>query len=245
MKKRLSKFIAFLIVFAMLLPVSASVTEPAQAKAATVSLNATSKTLQEGQTYQLKVNNLSDSQKVTWKSNRTSVVKVSTKGRVTAVAAGTTTVIATVTDSTGKTVSTLKCSVTVKTPEGGIALSAVSRTIGIGEEFQLSVENLDMEEVDTFTWTANNSKIAKVDAKTGLVTGVKAGSTEIRLKIVYLDETTKIYPCYVTVKKISAATDFKLSNLSYDDVLNVTLGKTATVKATKVPSNGSGTIEWK
>lgn len=243
MKKRFSKFIAFLIVFAMLLPMSASFAEPLVAKAATVSLNATSKTLQEGQTYQLKVNNLIETQKVTWKSNRSTVVKVSQSGKLTAVAAGSTTAIATVTDAVGKTVATLKCAVTVKTPEDGIALSAVSRTIGIGEKFQLSVTNLELEDVENLTWSANNPKVAKVD-KNGLVTGVGTGSTEIRFKITYTDGTSKIYPCYVTVKKISPATDFKLSGLSFDDVLNVYVGKSATVKATKVPSNGSGTIEW-
>ncbi len=73
-----------------------------------IKINATSKTLYKGNTYTLKVSGTS--KKVTWSSSNKSVATVSSKGKVTAKKAGTTTISAKV---SGKT---LKCKITVKNP---------------------------------------------------------------------------------------------------------------------------------
>lgn len=109
--KKMKAVLALTLAVALATPaaaVSAPVTV-AQAAAKTVKLSATKKTLNVGESFTLKLKNATG--KVTWKSNKNSVVTVTSKGKVKAVASGK----ATITAINKK--KTYKCVVTVKNLE--------------------------------------------------------------------------------------------------------------------------------
>lgn len=89
MKKKTCKYILTVLLFTLLVTVADI--QPAQAA---VKLNASSVNLCVGDKYQLQLTGTT--KKVTWKSSKTSVAKVSSKGLVTARAKGTATITATV-----------------------------------------------------------------------------------------------------------------------------------------------------
>lgn len=97
-----------LFIFAVLLLTlsSTSLILPATASAATVKLNKTKLTLDEGKFYTLKISGTTKA--VKWTSSSKSVATVSTKGKVTAVAKGSATITATVSSKK------YTCKVTVK-----------------------------------------------------------------------------------------------------------------------------------
>ena len=106
-KQNGKKVIAFLATLAIFTLLFAFVGGQVQAKAATVKLNETKKTLLIGKTYKLKVKNTTKT--VKWTSSNPKIATVSSKGLVTAKRAGTTTITAKV----GK--KRLKCTVKVVT----------------------------------------------------------------------------------------------------------------------------------
>lgn len=82
--------------------------------AASVSLSKTMLILKEGKKETLTVKNLLEGSTVSWKSTSTKIARVSTKGKITAVAPGTCIIKATVKDSKGSKIKTLTCKLTVK-----------------------------------------------------------------------------------------------------------------------------------
>lgn len=86
MKFKKMKVVALALVLSVAAPAHIPFTQTAVAEAATVKLNTTKKTLTPGKTYTLKVSGTK--KKVTWSSNKKTVAKVNSKGKVTALKAG-------------------------------------------------------------------------------------------------------------------------------------------------------------
>lgn len=130
-----------------------------------VQLNQVKLSLKQGEKYQLSV--LNTEEKVTWKVNRKSVALVDKNGTVTAVAPGTTTVIARVGDKE------YKC--TVKVSKQNVMFTQNSVTLRVGEPLQLEI----LGYYKNVTWKINRKTIASVD-RNGVLTGVKAGTTTVK-----------------------------------------------------------------
>lgn len=86
MKFKKMKVLALALVLSVSAPAHIPFTQTAVAEAAAVKLNTTKKTLAPGKTYTLKVSGTK--KKVTWSSNKKTVAKVNSKGKVTALKAG-------------------------------------------------------------------------------------------------------------------------------------------------------------
>lgn len=115
---------------------------------------------------------------VIWKSEEESIAKVDKNGLVTAVGAGTTNIVAQIGEHT------VKCSVTVNIPITKLTINPSTAKISVNKTIKLSaITEPDNSTVDkTVTWTTSSSSIATVD-KNGVVTGKKAGTTNIYGKV--------------------------------------------------------------
>lgn len=139
-------------------------------------INKSSKTILKGATYTLKITGTTS--KVTWKSSDKKIAKVNSKGKVTAVKAGTATITASV---NGKK---LKC--TVKVVNKG--LNKTSIRLIKNNTYTLKTYGLS-----NVKWSSSDKKIATVD-KNGKVTAKKKGTAKI-----YAKSGSKTYTCTVSV----------------------------------------------
>ena len=115
---------------------------------------------------------------VVWKSNKTSVAKVSKKGKVTAQKAGTAKITATANGvSAVVQIKVRKPSMTVK--NGSKALkNKAAITVNLGKKVTLKV---NVKPKASVAFSSKNTKIAKISKK-GVITGVGKGSTSITVK---------------------------------------------------------------
>ena len=173
-KSASKKLLPLMLILMLILGISM----PANA-AANPRLNSTKKVLYVGKTSQLKVVNWKKA--VKWSSSNNKVVKVSSKGKITAVKTGTATVKARIAKKT------LTCKVTVKSP--GMSVKKAVLYVK-GKSLQLKVNGVSGKTV----WNSANKKIVKVSSK-GKITAVKTGTTVVKAKI-----GKKVYTCKVTVK---------------------------------------------
>ena len=144
-------------------------------RATSVKVAPTSVTLNAGAKKTLKATvapSNATSKKVTWKSSNTKVAKVSSKGVVTAVKAGTATITATTADGSKKVA---KCKVKVVTPAIKVAPATV--TLEEGKTATVKVAVVDALGT-TVKWATSNKAVAIVSSK-GVVTAVKAGTATI------------------------------------------------------------------
>lgn len=146
-----------------------------------ISLNRTKASLYRGQTLALTAKT-SSGRKVTWKSRKTSIAKVSGSGRVTAIKHGTTQIKATL-DGVTK-----ECEITVRPPD--IKLSHTCLTLRKGSTMVLKAEvNSGYAPV----WKSSKSSVAAVD-KNGKVTAKKKGVCTI-----YATEDGAREDCHIRV----------------------------------------------
>lgn len=121
-------------------------------------------------------NNATD-KSVTWTSSNPGVATVDSTGKVTAVAAGSTTITVKTTD--GEFTATCTVSVTAKVPVTGVSVSPTSKTLNKGETVTLTATVSPSTATNkNVTWSSNNTSIATVDS-TGKVTGIAAGTATI------------------------------------------------------------------
>ena len=173
-----------------------------------VTLNKTSLTLVEGESFKLTATvSPSDATDptVTWSSSDPSVATVS-GGEVTAVKPGS----ATVTAKSGDKSAT--CAVTVEqkiVPVSSVTLSEPSRSVYEGRIFTLTATVLPETATNKqVTWSSSNSGVATVDAD-GTVKARKAGKATIK---VTTQDGKKTADCSLTVKKVATqAVDLGLS----------------------------------
>ena len=167
----------------MMFLLSLTMIAPTQVEAA-VKINKKTVTLTVGKTLQLKVSGTKS--KVTWSSNKKSVATVTKKGKVTAKKKGTATITAKVSKKK------YSCKVTVKAP--AVKLSEKSKTLTVGQSFNLSLKNTK----SSVKWSTSNKKVAaikKVSKYKYKVTGRKTGTATITAKV-----GKKKYNCKVSVK---------------------------------------------
>jgi uncharacterized protein YjdB len=183
-----------------------------------VKLNKSKATIQKGKTLTLKAtvtpSDLTD-KSVTWKSSNTAVATVTSKGKVTAVKAGTATITCT-SNATGKKAT---CKVTV----GYVKLDQTEAILQKGKTMTLTPTVYPSKLEDkTVTWKSSNTKIATVTSK-GKVKGVKAGTATITCtsNATGLSTTCEVLVGYVKLDQTEAI---------------IQKGKTKTLTATVYPS---------
>lgn len=172
---------------------------------------------------------------VVWSTSDASVASVTAgsglDATVTPVAAGT----ATITVSTPDGKFSASCVLTVKQPVTGVSISKSSLTLYTGQTETLSahVEPDDASETK-LTWSSSDKTVATV--ANGLVTALKAGSTQIRVTSF---EGGFQAVCNLTVKQHVTGLDLSASTLT------INLGQTVTMTATVLPSDASDkSVTW-
>ena len=135
---------------------------------------------------------------VKWKSSNTSVAKVSSSGKVTAVKKGTATITAYFTYG-GKTYKA-NCAVTVKNP----SLSLSKTSVSIAQNSSVTIKATTAPTNVTVKWKSSNTSIAKVSSS-GKITGVKKGTATITAYFTYAGKTYS-RTCKVTVVEVSYGT---------------------------------------
>ena len=143
-----------------------------------IKINKTFVLLVKGKSVKLKIKNAT--QKVTWTSTKTSVVTVSSSGKVTAKKAGKAVITATV-GSQKK-----KCTVKVESPK----LNAAKISMKVGDTKTLKLKGCK----HSVKWWSENSDIVKVTK--GKLKAKDTGTTKIKVKV-----HGKTYSCKVTVKR--------------------------------------------
>ena len=158
---------------------SQQVSTPTVINVTGVSLNTSSKSVTEGDSFQLSAtitpSNATD-KSITWTSSNTSVATVS-NGYVTTHQAGSATIYAT--SSNGKQ-APCTVRVTAKTISvTGVSLNTSSKSVTEGDSFQLSATITPSNATDkSYTWASSNTNIATVDSN-GYVTTKQAGNVTI------------------------------------------------------------------
>lgn len=149
-----------------------------------ITLKSSSETLYTGGTKTLSYTSYPTKATVTWKSSNTSVAKVSSHGKVTAVKKGTAMITASFKNG-GKTYKDT-CKITVKTPS--IKLNKTSASVTVKSSITLSAKVAPSSA--SVKWKSSNTSVAKVSSS-GKVTGVKAGTATITASFSYGGKTYK------------------------------------------------------
>ena len=144
---------------------------------------------------------------VTWTSSNPAIATVDANGVVTGMSGGTVTITATAAVKNydfvnrkylaNKATFVDTCEITVTGPASGVTLNKTSVTLNEGTRVQLSATTTPPELLDSIVWYSADSTIAAVNAATGEVTAVSAGTTIVTAEA----GGFKAY-CTVTVKKI-------------------------------------------
>lgn len=144
-----------------------------------ISLNKTSTTLNKGASETLTVSRTPSAVSyptIQWTSSNTGVATVDGNGKVTAVGNGTATITAKTTDGTNISKT---CTVTVRTPVTGVAVSPTTLSLNVGGTYTLaktiSPSGASNQNV---TWSTDNTAVATVDSS-GKVTAVGKGTCTI------------------------------------------------------------------
>ncbi len=223
-----SKKIALLLVLALIVPMFWN-QSTAVAIAATTPKLVKSKVeiTGEGEVYQLEIKDKVAKSKYKWTSSDTKVAKVSSKGLVTTVNKGTTTIKCKITYPTKKT-KTLSCKVTVVIPATEIAISNSVETNGthtmtLGQTFDFNHTLVPTKTSDKVVWTVGGGDAACIridNASEGIVTATKAG------KVILVATAAKT----TTTEAINAS-------IIKDAVIIEVVGPTATVRSADIISS--------
>lgn len=142
-----------------------------------IKLNVKTKSLVKEKSYALKVYNLTENQKVYFKSNDASIASVDDEGVVTANAIGTTSIIVTIKDGS-KTAATLQCDIIVGPPAVSVKLIRSEITLSVGKKTTLKTILQPNNTVEEVKFCSYDSAIATVSAG-GRVVAKEAGVTYI------------------------------------------------------------------
>ncbi len=176
--------------------------------------------------YALNTKSLAKKQKITYKSSRKAVARVSDKGVITAVKKGS----ATITCYREKT-KVAACKVTVVKAPNKVSLASKAITLGVKESLALT-PTIPKNTHASFTWTVKNKKVASV-SKNGLVKGLKKGTTTVTVT------THNGKKASLTVKVLAAPKRVKLER----SAVLLQTGKTLQL-AVILPKNTASQIKW-
>ncbi len=190
MKRKLSKLAAFFLVLCMAVPMLSGLADCLSVQAAAVSLNATSKKVYLGTTFQLEVKNadMSKVKSVTWKMNRTSIAKIDQNGLVTPVKAGTTTAKCTLAYKDG-TSKLLTCTIIVRKRVEATAVKFTNvvlddnnaKSMYVGSTFSLKKSVTPSNTTDSVFYSSDDESVATVSTS-GVITAKKTGITVIEVR---------------------------------------------------------------
>ena len=206
-----------------------------------VSLSKSSLSMLKGDSYRLVATikpSDATNKSIMWSSSNESIVTVDNNGKLMAKEAGKATITVKTKDG-GKTAT---CQITVfaeAIPVTGVVLNRSEVTLLKGESVTISArltpENATNNNV---TWTSSRPEVAKVD-ENGVVTGLKAGKTTIKVKTKDGNKTDK---CEITVENITI--DVEEITLDKEE-LTMTLNETKKLTATITPTNATNkNIKW-
>ena len=121
-----------------------------------------------------------DMKAVTWTSSDPSVAAVNANGLVYGYSVGTATITASIVNEYGRTISG-SCEVNVHTVSAqGVAIYAANTELYLGQTTQLHQVLTPSDTTNqNVTWSSNNPNVASVDATTGVVTALRAGTAVI------------------------------------------------------------------
>ena len=210
---------------------------------ASITLNITEKTLEEGETINLTASVLpanASNKSLAWTSSDENIATVDANGLVTAVKEGTATITAKATD--GSNVSA-KCTIKVKAPVvlvEGITLNATEQTLTEGETFALTASVTPENATNkSLAWTSSDENVATVDAN-GLVTAVKEGTATITAKA--NDGSNASAQCTITVKAAVVLVEGITLNATEQ---TLTVGETFALTASVLPENATNkSLVW-
>lgn len=240
--KQIKKAISFLLVMTLL--VIFAFTDHVSA-AKTVSLNKTSGTIKVGDTLKLKLKNAKG--KISWSSSNKKVASVTSKGKVTALKAGKTNIIA---ENEGKK---YKCVLKVKSKKENteqtkqpkkttVTLSQTAAVLEMGSQIALSVSVNPVSLTDQVVWTSSDESVATV--LNGIVTGVNAGTCIISATVNGSSAscTVQVNQAYGTVTgTVTYYYNYKIGSLP-DTGSMVSLLGNGEYKTAIVDGNGNYTI---
>jgi len=181
---------------------------------------------------------------ITWSSLNTGIATVNAQtGVITGVSAGTATIRATAADGSGVTADKSITVATSMVKATGITIAPSGNvSVIVGETATLTAtvapDNATNKNV---TWSSLNTGIATVNAQTGLVTGVSAGTATIRATAaddsgVTADKSVTVTTSVVRTTGITIAPSGDVS---------VVMGETATLTATVAPDNATNkSVTW-
>ena len=206
-----------------------------------VSLNTTSITLTEGDTYQLTaaVSPLNATNKnVSWQSNATSVVVISPNGLITAKSEGSATI--TVTSEDGGYTATCRVTVNKKTiAVTGVSLNTTSITLTEGDTYQLTAAVSPLNATNkNVSWQSSVTSVATVSSS-GLITAKSEGLTTITATT---EDGGYMATCQVSVNKNAILVTGV--SLNSNDV-TLSQGEKYQLTATVSPSNATNkNVRW-
>lgn len=200
-----------------------------------IELNTTEITVRKGQVFWLNANCLptdADDKSVTWSSNNEEICTVEQDGKVTAVEAGTTTIVAMSNDS-GMLAT---CKVIVTQPVTGIKLNSSYQEMWVGSKYAIipTVEPIDAENKNV-TYFSSDESVASVD-EYGVVTALKGGNTIIE---VTTEEYHLTATCTIVVKEYVSS----ITLSEHEKFLNVTETGTLTAVVETSTATNRG-IVW-
>lgn len=177
---------------------------------------------------------------VTYKSNKTSVATVSSKGKITAKKAGTAKITVTVKGKDNKKKSTYVNVKVQNRPVKSIKLSAKKVSLKKGESKTIKATvSPSNATVKTVKWTSNNTGVATVSSK-GKITAKEAGTAVITAKA-----GSKSAKCTVVVTDDSAVTVPVTGVTISQTELVLAINTTTPLKATVTPDNATNkNVTW-
>jgi len=182
MKKNLSKKIALILTLALVVPICWN-QNAAIASAATPTFTVKEVTIDgEGEVYPLIIQDQVKGSTYKWSSSKTSIARISTKGIITTIAKGSTTIKCKITYPTKKT-KTISCNVIVKVSATDIAINNAKEVNGahvllLGEKYDFNTDIVPVTTSDMTYWSVGGGDsgcISITDETNGMVTATKAG----------------------------------------------------------------------
>lgn len=165
--------------------VKASEVQDEESNASALRLNVRAFSLIIEDSYSLRIRNLEDGQKVSYKAEDADIVsinKISNKeAEITGNKVGTTKIIVTVREG-AKVIRTLKCTVTVGPPAQGVKFVESEVTVKVGDKTTLKAVLKPGTTVETGKFKSEDKEIATVTSN-GTMTALKAGEVKITIAI--------------------------------------------------------------